>query len=336
MKTLLKVSLLTIVGFAVMSCAPQASTNTGTNTNTGTAPKAAAPPTTEALMALDNKAWEAWKNKDGKYFEAYVAENFVGFSDGKRSTKADLIKMISENKCEVKSVSLSDPHITPAGPDVAVLTYKAAQDGTCDGQKLPANVTAATVFVRSGDTWKGAYHNEVPVMDVPPATGDKKDPAGEEKKESAAPPVPEKKEAPAANSATTSNTTAAPASGDGLTDALMAVEKKGWEGWMKKDAAILATTTGKDLTFVDVTGKATAGQDNVIKLWTDGTCKVSSVNVSDGEATMIAPNVAILTFKGTAEGTCGTMKIEPIWGTTVAVKEGDTWKAVYIFETPIA
>jgi hypothetical protein len=29
------------------------------------------------------------------------------------------------------------------------------------------------------------------------------------------------------------------------------------------------------------------------------------------------------------------MKLEPIWGTTVAVKEGDAWKAVYIFETPM-
>jgi hypothetical protein len=50
---------------------------------------------------------------------------------------------------------------------------------------------------------------------------------------------------------------------------------------------------------------------------------------------MITKDAAILTFKGTAVGTCGDMKLEPLWGTTVAVKEGDVWKAVYIFETPM-
>jgi hypothetical protein len=30
------------------------------------------------------------------------------------------------------------------------------------------------------------------------------------------------------------------------------------------------------------------------------------------------------------------MKLEPLWGTTVAIKDGDSWKAVYIFETPTA
>lgn len=292
------------------------------------------------LMAMDNKAFEAWKNKDAKFFEGFMADSFLMYGDkGKVMDRAESIKMISEHKCDVKSFALSEPHVTAAGPDVAVLTFKAVLDGTCEGTaKIPSPVTGASVYVHSGDTWKAAYHNEVAVMEPKPAD-EKKEAnssaaAGEEKKPAAAADVA-KKEAPAANTVASNSTATAPAaSSDALTAAIMAVEKKGWEAWMKKDAKAMEEVTTKDLTFVDVTGRITKGQADVIKLWTGPECKVTSVNVSDGKATMIANNVAILTFRGTAEGTCGTMKIEPLWGTTVAVKDGDTWRAVYIFETP--
>ena len=148
MRTTLKISLLAVIALAITACAPPATTNTNTNANANTAPKTTAP-TAESLMALDKPAWDAYKNKDGKFFETFLADNFVGFGDdGKRSTKADAVKMISEHKCEVKSHSLSEPHMTPAGADVAVLTYKATIDGTCDGQKIPSPLTVASVFAR--------------------------------------------------------------------------------------------------------------------------------------------------------------------------------------------
>src|SRR5215204_1327835 len=178
MKTMLKFAVLAIAAVSLASCAPPANTNTtyaNTNSNTNAAPKAAAP-TADTLMSLDTKAFEAWKNRDGKFFEGYLAENFVGFNNkGERPTRAEVVKMISEDICDVKNYSLSEPHVTPAGPDVAVLTYKATAEGICDGKPLPSPITAATVFVRSGDTWKGAYHNEVTVIAQPaPASTDKK------------------------------------------------------------------------------------------------------------------------------------------------------------------
>jgi ketosteroid isomerase-like protein len=331
MKTILKVSLFAIAAFALASCAPPANTNTNTNTNTNAnaAPRTTAP-SVDTLMALDTKAWDAYKAKDGKFFETFIADNFVSFEDGKRPTRAEVIKMISENKCDIKSHSLSEGHVTPVSADVAVLTYKGTGEGTCDGKPMPSPVTAVTVFVRSGTEWKAAYHNEVAVVTPPPTGGNSN--ASAPASNSTAPASTNT--APASNAASNSNTTA-PSTGDALTDAIMAVEKRGWEAWMKQDAKGLEETTHKDLSFVDIMGKATHGQANVIKGWTDGSCKVSSVDVSDGKATQIANNVAILTFKGTAVGTCNGAKLEPLWGTTVAVKDGDKWKAVYIFETPM-
>ena len=141
MKTILKVCLFAIAAFALASCAPPANTNTTTNTNTNTnaAPKVAAP-SVDSLMALETKAFEAWKNKDGKFFETFLTDNFVGFGDdGKRPARADVLKMIADPNCDVKSYSLSDGHVTPVSADVAVLTVKATSP---DGKVKTFQTTA--------------------------------------------------------------------------------------------------------------------------------------------------------------------------------------------------
>ena len=343
------VAFFAVIAFAVAACAPTTTTNSNsnanTNTNTNSAPKAAAP-TADSLMALENKAWDAYKNKDGKFFEGFLGDIMIDGSGHGTMPKAEVVKEISENKADIKSFTLSEPRVTLAGADVAVLTYKGTIDGTENGKTLPSPVTVGTVFVRSGTDWKAVYHNEVPIVDPAKAGGDmakketapaaKKDDdaAGDEKKDSE---HAEKKEAssPAANSGAAANSNSASSSADaGLTDALMAVEKKGWEGWKAKDAKALGETTTKDMVFVDSMGKVSTGAD-AMKMWTtDNPCNVSSVSLSDGKATSISKDAAILVYKGTAVGTCGDMKLEPLWGTTVFVKEGDAWKGVYIFETP--
>src|SRR5687767_9996014 len=198
MKTMLKFALFTVAALALASCAPPTNTNTTTNTNTNTAPKAMAP-TADALMALENKAWEAYKNKDGKFFEGFLAENLIGGSGEGSMPRAEAVKMITGHNEEVKSFTLSDPKVTPVGADAAVLTYKGVIDGTQDGKPLPSPVTVATVFVRSGSEWKAVYHNEVAIIDAAkPATGadnkatstDANKPAAADKKEMApAPPA---------------------------------------------------------------------------------------------------------------------------------------------------
>jgi ketosteroid isomerase-like protein len=343
MKRMMKISLFAVAAFALIGCAPPANTNTNApaNTNANAAPKAAAP-TADTFMPMENKAFEAWKNKDGKYFEGYIGDNFVpGPSDNPAMTKAEVTKMITEGKCDVKSFSLSEGRVTPVGADAAVFTYKATADGTCEGKPIPSPVTAASVFVRSGDTWKAVYHNEVAIIAAPtpdPAAANKAAAPSADKKAVTPPPPANDDKAAANSSASNSNSsansnTAAPA--DALTDALMAVERKGWEAWKNQDVKAIEETVSADVAFIDITGKATFGKADVIKGWTDGSCKVSSVAISDGKAKSITKDAAILNFKGTAVGTCGDMKLEPLWGTTVAIKEGDTWRAVYIFETPI-
>jgi len=351
MNRLLTISLLTIAGTMMTACGgaadnkpvANANANAANTANSNTATTSAAP-STDALVALENKAFDAWKNKDGKFFDGFLAANFVGFDDhGKHVARADVSKMITEDKCEVKSFSLTDPHVTPVGANAAVLTAKATSDATCNGKAAPSPVISATVYVKEGDSWKAAYHNEVPIVepkaDKPVADKpvDKKPAPPPAKYEPAAASnvnAPANSTAkPAANTAANANTGAKPAN---LTAELTAMEKSGWEAWKAKDAKKFDEILAKDITFVDHVGKMTSGKDAVIKLWTDPACDVKSVDVTDSNATEITPGVAILTYKGKASGTCGGSPVTDLWGTTVSMKDGDTWKAVFILETPMA
>ncbi len=46
----------------------------------------------------------------------------------------------------------------------AILTYKAMQDGTCDGKTLHASVWATSIYVKRGGKWVSNFHQETPVQ----------------------------------------------------------------------------------------------------------------------------------------------------------------------------
>jgi hypothetical protein len=96
----------------------------------------------------------------------------------------------------------------------------------------------------------------------------------------------------------------------------------------------LGELSSNDLIFVGFRGNVTATKADTIKSWTEPPCDVKSVNVGSGEATMITKDAAILTFKASADGTCGGSPVTPVIGTSLYVKEGDAWKLVFGFENP--
>jgi ketosteroid isomerase-like protein len=277
------------------------------------------------LKDMETKAFEAWKNKDGKFFEGMMDDKFMMQGDhGARVDKSQTIKGITSNDCDVKSVSLSDEKMTLVGADAAVITTTINVDGTCGGEKIPSPGVSASVYVRSGDGWKGINHNEVTIVD--PKASSTPEKKVEAKKE------PEANTAANSNS-NTSNTSAAAA--DPTTDALVAVEKRGWEAWRAKDAKALEEILAKDVTVVDLFGNITPGKADIIKMWTaDNKCEVKSVTVTEGKSLMITKDAAILLFRGAGDGACEGMAVKPVWGTTVYVKEGESWRAAYIFEMP--
>jgi hypothetical protein len=69
-----------------------------------------------------------------------------------------------------------------------------------------------------------------------------------------------------------------------------------------------------------------ATKADALKNWSGAGCDVKSAGVTDAVATMLSPTAGILTFKGTADGTCYGQKVGSIWVTSVYVKDGERWK----------
>lgn len=307
MKRLLQVGPLFIVAAFIAACGGVAENKFPASNAFISNANSAVPPLTSApakddLIANEKKAWAAWKLKDGKHFEDYLVDNAFGMSGKGRVDKAAIVKRISDPTCEVKDFTLTEDQMRPLGTDAALLTYKATQDVKCGGKALPAVVMAATVLIRSGGKWKAIYHNEVPIVD-PKASAQLGEAEETFRYEKAKLNVP-----------------------DGSTSAMFEAEKKVWEAWKDHDGKKLSELTTNDISFINIFGTFFPTKADAIKDWTAKGCEVKSVSVTDAVSTMLSPTVGILTFKGGADGKCFGQKVPPIWGTSIYVKEGDTWK----------
>lgn len=319
MKRLLSTALVAVAAFWLAACAPATNTNTATNTNSNAsnanananAKPVAAAPTKEALLEMDKKANEAFTKGDSAHFEAMLGDKFVDFHDGHKSGKAELIKMVGGMKCDVKSWSLSEEQMHKIDDDNYAMIYKGTFDGSCNGEKIPSPTRAISLWTRSGDKWVGTFHSETLIAD----------PKNPPKMTPPPPPPPAAKDE------------AKPAPDPNL-EALLALEKSGWEAWKARDAKKLETITMPTLGFIGPFGDYTGNQADTIKQWTGGQCDIKTVNVTDASATTISPNVAIMNFKGAADGTCDGQKLQTLWGTNIYVKDGGTWKLAVGIERP--
>ncbi len=305
--------LAAIAAFALTGCEPAANTTAGNataknaNANANANTSTAAAPTAETLMALERSAYDAWKNKDLKFWDDFLASNVVMMGPSGTMNKAAIIKQFSGMECEVKNISYSDPQVSQLGPDTALITHKLSRDGSCGGEKLSENAWVATLYLREGGEWKAGFHAEYPIADpnAQPA-------------------------ASAAKPAATSTDAAATA--DATTGALLAREKKAWEDWSAKDAKGLEDWAGaKMVTFTDNGRVDKAG---AVKTWTTDDCKVKSTSFSNASSTSFGPNVTLLTFKASPDGTCGGNPLPPLNGATIYTKEGETWNADFSVNIP--
>ena len=117
---------------------------------------------TEAqIIALEKAGWEAWKNKNGGWFQTNLTDDYLLVNSEGVSDKAQVIKSTATD-CEVKSYSLDNFRFVMTGKDSALMTYTAMQDGVCSGKTIPAKVRASVVYVRRGGKWLEALYMETP------------------------------------------------------------------------------------------------------------------------------------------------------------------------------
>jgi hypothetical protein len=277
---------------------------------------AAAEPTAKPVRAasaanlprmLEKRAYAAWKAKDAKLWESFLSDRFVGYGSTGKLDKASATRQYTGADCNIRRVELSDERTRRLGHNALLITHKTTVDGTCRGQKVPAGSWAASIYVRDGVRWQGAFHAEAPIVD--PKAG---------------PPTPVgKNEAAEAQKAAGVDTAV-----------LLALEKQVWEAWKEHDPEKIARLTADDVSFINIFGTYLPTKADALKDWSGTGCEVKSVSVTNAAATMLSPTVGILTFDGAADGTCYGQKVGPIWGTSVYVKTGNTWKWTFGINLP--
>ena len=301
---MLKFIVVTVAAIVSVSCVAPVNRSTATIVPT-------AAPTTDALLALEKRANEAYIKGEAKFFGDFLSDKAVMTNGGQRMSKADFVKMVSEIKCNIKEGwPLAELQIQKLNDDAYILSYQSTMDGTCihngKTEKQPSPVRASTLWVRNGETWQAAFHGENRIVAPKDLSSTGKMPQQD----------------PAATLA------------DPATDALMAAEKSIWEVWKAKDGKKIANLTANEITFVNIFGTYFANKAEAIKDWTGATCDVKSFSLTNGIGTFVTPTLGILTFTGSIEGDCGGQKPPPVYGTTVYVKDGGVWKWAFGFNSP--
>ena len=116
------------------------------------------------LMAMEKGAWDAFGKGDGKYFEAFLADDFTMVGDSGITGKAASIKGISSKPCEIKSYSIANYKVTMINPETALATYEVTQDGTCGGMAAPSKEYVSSTFAKRKGKWVAVQHQETAAM----------------------------------------------------------------------------------------------------------------------------------------------------------------------------
>ena len=163
MKRYLPLAAILIIAFATVSFAqPQATASPSPTTTAKPKPRMSKAAMLKKLSANETALWNAWKNKDAKPFQMWLAADGVMIGDSGAGTKKDVTEMMASNPCEIKSFTLSDWKLSMVDANAAVLTYKGVADGTCAGQPIPT-VWASSVWVNRKGKWMAFSHQETPV-----------------------------------------------------------------------------------------------------------------------------------------------------------------------------
>ena len=113
------------------------------------------------ILALEKASWEAWKNKNGGWFQTNLTDDYLLVNSEGVENKSQIVKSTASD-CDVKSYALDNFKFVMLNKEAALLTYTGMQDAVCSGKALPANVNSSAVYVKRGGKWLAALYMETP------------------------------------------------------------------------------------------------------------------------------------------------------------------------------
>jgi hypothetical protein len=130
---------------------------------------AAAPSTTEkTLIDLETRSWAAWQKMDAGFWDRFLSDDHIEINGyvGAVGKKA-VLDGIRSKACHVASYKVDHFTFRQLDSGTAVLVYRAEQDTTCGGIKVPSPVWATSVYQLRGGRWQNVVYEHTPVL-IPP------------------------------------------------------------------------------------------------------------------------------------------------------------------------
>jgi len=117
----------------------------------------------EHLIKLEKQSWEAWKNRDGKFFQDFLSENHVEVGFGGLSNKAEVVAFVGSPVCTVKNYKLDRFEMKMLDKDTALLTYWEEQDTVCNKQ-VPSPCWVSSLYIKRGDKWLNVFYQQTQIQ----------------------------------------------------------------------------------------------------------------------------------------------------------------------------
>lgn len=114
----------------------------------------------ETLIDLEKQSWEAWKKRDGKFFQEFLSDDHVEVGFNGTATKPQIVAFVASPICTVKSYSVDKFQLTIFDAKTALLTYHATQDTTCNGAAVPSPVWVSSLFIKRGKRWLNSFYQQ--------------------------------------------------------------------------------------------------------------------------------------------------------------------------------
>lgn len=114
------------------------------------------------LIAKEKTGWTAWASRDGEAAGALMTEDAVHVVAGAsvEAGRDKIMASINSHNCKMKSFEFADVRVRQLSPDIAILTYTATQDATCEGQRLPKAVYSTVIYVQQAGEWRWTSYQE--------------------------------------------------------------------------------------------------------------------------------------------------------------------------------
>ena len=116
---------------------------------------------------------------------------------------------------------------------------------------------------------------------------------------------------------------------------LTQMEKELWEAWKNKQVDPFKKVMAAESMSVGTSG--IVGTEQAISAIGSHDCKVAGYTVGQPQFMWLDKNSVMMAYPATQDAVCGGEKAPPeVWATSMWVKHGNDWKAVFHQETPAA